>query len=311
MTFLSRLNFNFDTTKFGDAVDPAGDLQKKLSTGPAILSTATGATYTVAVASNTAKSTYFQNPVGGLCGTLATRLTTIYNLLYSAHTTVQVTDPDTGAVSNVDTYFYRNGSLTDPYNLLIQELTTVDSNGSHNPLSFNTFISHTNRLSNLDYTNKSTRPDFNGGLRACETVQKLVHQNEKGLTSKATIEGLGLGCFTSLFIAVDITNHYTTLGNIQSTANTLFATEPVASQTIAMDNCYNSFLTEMSAILTLIQGRRQADENFYVAACAILQDVNSVNQLVNSVSTASFASPQQSFLINNYLGTASYDQLKP
>ena len=308
MTFLSQLNYSFDTTKFGSAVDPNGKLNTTLSKAYPILSTATASTYSIAVTNNTAKSTYFQNPVAAVCGSLASTIATIYNLIYNAHTEVNVDNGD-GTYTTTDTFFYQNSALTNPYNLAIQELTATDNNTHHNPLSYNTFISHTNRLSNLDYSNSSTRPDFTAGLGACQAVQTIVYQHEKNLTDNATIAGLGLGCFTSLFIGTDLTNHLTTLNNIYNTAHTLFATEPVSSQTGPMDACYNSFIAELNSINSLVQTRRQADEQFYFNANSIINNVSSVNTLVNLAS--SYVTPQQSNLINNVIGTNNYNNLKP
>lgn len=310
MTFLSRLNYNFDPAKFGTATDPDGTLEKKLSTSYPILSTATTAIYPTAVASNTANSTYYQNPVAGICGTLLARVTSIYNLLYSAHTSVTTTDPDTGEVTVVDTYFYRTADIDNYRNALIQQLGTVDSNAGHNPLSFNSFISHTNRLSNLDRSNKSTRPDYSSGLTACQTAQKVVYQTENNLTDFTIIKSLGLGCFTSLFVASDLTAYNTSLDSLYTTANSLFATEPVASQTTPMDDCYSSFISQMSTILNFVNTRRTADENFYVSACSILRDVTAVNNLVNEVSSGAFKDPSKYYLINNYIGTTAFDALK-
>jgi hypothetical protein len=310
MTFLSQLNYNFDTTKFGTAVDPNGTLTENLNKAHPILSTATASTYSIAVANNTANSTYFQNPVAAVCGSLASTIATIYNLIYNAYTEVSVDNGD-DTYSTTDTYLYRTSQLTSDYNLIIQELTATDNNTHHTPLSYNTFISHTNRLSNLDQSNSAHRPDFTSGLSACQTVQKIVHQTESNLTDSTTIAGLGLGCFTSLFIGTDLTNHLTTLNNIYNTAHTLFATEPVSSQTTAMDNCYNSFIAEMGALITLVQTQRQADENFYYNANAIATSVSSVNTLVAIASTSTTSNPQQSNLIKTLIGTNNYNNLRP
>jgi hypothetical protein len=317
MTFLSRLNFTFDTTKFGTATDPDGKLKTNLAQSPAVLTTSTSTSYSLAVASNTAKATYYQNPVASLCSSLSTEVTQIYNLVYNAYWNQVSTDPDTGAQTNTAIYPYRGASLTDNYNACIQELTGADNNGSHNPLSYNTFISHTNRLSNLDYSNKGNRPDYNGGLSACKTVQTLVYQTEKGSTTDAVIAGLGLGCFTSLFISSNLNAHLSTLNTLLTTAASLFGTLPLATTdgtytpTGAMDSCNTGVINEFIALLSTLQTARTNDENFYVAANSINTDVSTVNQLVNSVTTNSFSNPAQTNLLEHYIGTPALKNLTP
>jgi len=320
MTFLSRLNFTFDTTKFGTAADPGGTLKTDLARVPAVLTTSTSTSYSLAVASNTANTTYYQNPVASLCSSLSARVTSIYNLVYNARYAQVSYDPDTGAQTTTLVYLYRSPStLTDQYNACIQELTATDNNGSHNPLSYNTFISHTRRLSNLDYSNKANRPDYNGGLNACKTVQTLVYQNEKGLTTDAVIAGLGLGCFTSLFISSDLNTHLATLNSLYATANSLFATQPLATvpegttytPSAAMNTCNTNVVNEFTALLSLLFSTRQNDENFYIAANSINTDVANVNQLVNSVTTNNFSNPAQVNLLENYIGTPALKNLTP
>lgn len=318
MTFLSRLNFTFDTTKFGTATDPDGKLKTNLARSPAVLTTSTSTSYSLAVASNTASTTYYKNPVASVCASLASRLTQVYNLVYNAYWNQTSYDPDTGARIDTAIYLYRSPStLTDQYDACIQELTAADNNGSHNPLSYNTFISHTNRLSNLDYSNKATRPDYNGGLSACKTAQTVVYQTEKGLTSDAVIAGLGLGCFTSLFISSDLNTHLSTLNSLFTTANSLFGIVPLATTsgtytpTSAMNTCNTNVVNEFTALLVTLTTARINDENFYVAANSINTDVSKVNQLVNSVTSNSFSNPAQTNLLENYIGTPALKNLTP
>jgi hypothetical protein len=319
MTFLSRLNFTFDTAKFGTATDPDGKLKNKLAEKPAVLTTSTSTSYSLAVASNTANATYYKNPVASLCSSISAKVTSVYNLVYNACYAQVSYDPDTGAQTTTLVYLYRSSALTDNYNACIQELTTADSNGNHNPLSYNTFISHTNRLSNLDYSNKANRPDYNGGLNACKTVQTVVYQTEKGLTTDAVIAGLGLGCFTSLFISSDLNTHLSTLNSLYATANSLFATQPIATMpdgssytpSAAMNTCNTNVVNEFISLLSLLQTTRTNDENFYIAANSINTDVGKVNQLVNSVTSNNFTDPAQVNLLENYIGTTSLKNLKP
>ena len=318
MTFLSRLNFTFDTTKFGTATDPEGKLKTNLEKANQVLTTGTSTSYSLAIASNTANVTYYQNPMASICSSLSTRVTQVYNLVYNARWDQVSYDGETGAQIITPVYLYRSPStLADQYNGVIRELTGSDNNANHNPLNYNTYISHTNRLSNLDYTNKAERPDFNSGIPACKNVQTIVYQTEKELTSDAVIAGLGLGCFTSLFISSDLNAHLTTLNSLFNTANSLFGLQPVATiegtytPTTAMNNCNNDVIYEFTALLVLLFGTRYQDETFYVAANSISTDVNKVNQLVNSVTSNNFTNPATRTLIENYVGTTALKNLKP
>jgi hypothetical protein len=318
MTFLSRLNFTFDPTKFGTATDPDGKLKTNLEKATPVLTTGTSTSYSLAIASNTANVTYYQNPMAALCSSLSTRVTQVYNLVYNARWDQISYDPDTGAQISTPNYLYRSPStLTDQHAAVITELTGSDNNANHNPLSYNTYIAHTNRLSNLDYTNKANRPDFNSGIPACKNVQTVVYQTEKALTTDAVIAGLGLGCFTSLFITSDLNTHLTTLNSLFNTANSLFGLQPLAvtegsySATTPMNNCNNDVVTEFTALLGLLQQTRTRDEDFYVAANSISIDVGKVNQLVNSVTSNNFTNPATRTLIENYVGTPALKNLKP
>lgn len=318
MTFLSRLNFTFDTTKFGTATDPDGKLKTNLAKATRVLTTSTSTSYSLAIASNTANVTYYQNPVASICSSLSTKITQVYNLIYNARWDQVSYDGDTGAQILTPIYLYRGATvLIAQYGAVIRELTESDNNASHNPLSYNTYISHTNRLSNLDYTNKAERPDFNSGIPACKSAQTIVYQTEKNLTSDEVIAGLGLGCFTSLFILSDLNAHLTTLNSLFTTANSLFGLQPLAttagsySATTAMNNCATAVENEFTALLVLLQQRRTQDETFYVAANSISTDVGKVNQLVNSVTSNNFTNPATKTLIDNYIGKPALKNLTP
>jgi hypothetical protein len=318
MTFLSRLNFTFDPTKFGTATDPEGKLKTNLEKANQVLTTGTSTSYSLAIASNTANVTYYQNPMASICSSLSTRVTQVYNLVYNARWDQVSYDGETGAQIITPVYIYRSPStLTDQQAGVIRELTGSDNNGNHNPLNYNTYISHTNRLSNLDYTNKAERPDFNSGIPACKNVQTIVYQTEKELTSDAVIAGLGLGCFTSLFISSDLNAHLTTLNSLFNTANSLFGLQPLATTegtytpTTPMNNCNSDVVTAFTALLVTLISARINDENFYVAANSISTDVNKVNQLVNSVTSNNFTNPATRTLIENYVGTTALKNLKP
>ena len=225
-------------------------------------------------------------------------------MFYNVYTAVD--DGEGGTIAN---YLFRTADLTNYYNSITQELTVADNNTNLTAKAFNTYISHTDRLSNLLYTNAPTRPDFNTGRTVCLNIQKIIHETEPD-TDDATLEGLGLGCFTSLFIGTELTNHIAPLDALRITAESILKPLPVAALTPQMTTCYNSFINEMYQINNLIVGSRTADENFFVAAQTIAQNVNKVNQLSTYINPGAYGDPVQGYLVDNLVGSSAIQNFK-
>lgn len=290
-TLQTRLGLDFDITKFGIAIDPFGDLDQRLAKQPSIIRDNTATVYTAVADSVVNTSTYFQNPLT----TSLTLLTNIVSTLRAIILDYKVDDiPILEPISpNLDT------TCTS----LIQELFTNDSNTNGTPKSFNSFISHTDRLSNLKFSNKSSRPDFSGAQSVMRPVQALVYQTET--TSTSTVGALGLGAFTSLFINSDLVSYYSSLTSDLSVIGNLLSTNPT-TVTPTITAAVTTATSNLEGLLDLVTTRRTHDENFYQAAVSIGQDLNKILANKGLASTSSAAS---GYLIDNLIGTTALKNL--
>lgn len=287
----SRLGFNFDLTKLSGAIDPNGDLSTKLSAQGNLITQNTATKYAALAAGNINTGNYYSNPVAGTCSLLYARITSIYNNVYN------YSDQE-------ESYPLR--SLITPYSTLVtdlqRELQEDDNNGT-TPKAYNTFISHTDRLSNVKTSNATNRPSFITASSNVTSIQALVYQLET--TSTQTIGALAFGSFTSLFISTDLTNYYNTLNTALNSINSYIATNPVTpNQTII--NLVSSAGTEMTNLYSLLVTRRTHDENFFVNATAINQDLN---KITNNTLIASTSTDVTGYLIKNIVGTNTLKNL--
>lgn len=296
----SRLAFNFDTNKFGSAIDPYGDLNQKLSQQSTLIKDNTATIYTAFSTSNVSTSTYFKNPLTTVIGSLTSVLGSVYNTVWNYSILV-----DDGGGGYINDYILRPvaSGMDTTYSSLGTELTTNDSNTNGTPKAFNTFISHTNRLSNLQQSNKENRPSFSSAQTILKNVQTLIYQTETTATS--TVGALGLGAYTSLFIESDLNSTVNSLNSNLATLTGLLASNPT-SVTPSITAAVTAANTNFTNLLSLLQTRRTHDENFYVNAVSISQDYN---KIISNKSAASTSSVVTSYLIDNLIGTNALKNL--
>lgn len=299
-TLQTRLSLDFDITKFGNAIDPLGDLEERLSKQPNIIRDNTATVYTAIATSDVATSTYFQNPLAPIISSLTTVVNSLYTTIWNYNTPV-----DDGLGGTFPDYILRPvaAGMDTTYASLTQELTVDDTNTNGTPKEFETFISHTDRLSNLKQSNKSSRPSFSSAQTLMQSVQTLIYQTET--TSTSTVGSLGLGSLTSLFIGPDLTSTWTTLNNNLSVITGLLASNPT-SVTSPITAAVTSANTNFTNLLSLLTTRRTHDQNFYQNAVAIGQDLGKItsNKLLASPSM-----PTTNYLIDNLIGTEALKNL--
>lgn len=295
-TFQTRLNLDFDVTKFGSAIDPFGDLNNRLAKQSNIIRENTATVYTAIANSVVSTSTYFKNPVASVVSSLTSVVSTIYSTVWNYGV-----DDGFGGTNYI--LQIPAAGMDTTYTNLSQELTTDDTNSNGAPKAFNTFISHTDRLSNLKPSNKSNRPNFGAAQGVLQTVQTLIYQTET--TSTSTVGALGLGAFTSLFIEPDLSGYWSSLTNNLSVINSLLASNP-SSVTPAITSAVTTANTNFSNLLSLLTTRRTHDENFYLNAVAISQDLSKIN---NNKTVASTSSAVTSYLVDNLVGTSALKNL--
>jgi hypothetical protein len=299
-TLQTRLGLNFDITKFGTAIDPFGDLEDRLSKQPSIIRDNTATVYTAIANSVVSTSTYFQNPIAGVISSLTNVVNSLYTTVWNYSISV-----DDGMGGYTIDYILRPtaAGMDTSYTSLTQELTVDDSNANGTPKAFETFISHTDRLSNLKQSNKSSRPSFTSAQPLMQSLQTLIYQTET--TSTSTVGSLSLGSLTSLFIGSDLASYWSTLTNNLSVVTGLLVSNPT-SVTPAITAAVTSANTNFTNLLSLLTTRRTHDENFYQNAVAIGQDFGKItsNKLL-----ASPSSPTTNYLIDNLIGTTALKNL--
>jgi len=292
----SRLGLNFDTTKFGSGIDPYGDLQTRLQKQTKLIRDNTSTIYTAIANSSVTPSTYFQNPVASILSTINTTINNAYTLVWNYAVDLGEAGLD---------YILRPVVPTLPttYNSLVQELTTDDTNLNGSPKAFNTFISHTNRLSNLSNSNKENRPSFSSAQSILQTIQSLIYQLET--TSTNTVGSLGLGAFTSLFINSDLSTYNSNINSNYTNLQSLLSTNPTSTNP-TINSGLSSLTTNMENLLTLLVTRREHDENFYLNAISIGEDFNVISTNKNYSTTSSMLA---SYLVENLIGTNTLKNL--
>jgi hypothetical protein len=293
-TFQNRLGLNFDVTKFGSAIDPFGDLDQRLGRQSNIIRGNTATVYTAIANSVVSTSTYYKNPLTTVMSSLTNIVSTVYTTIWNYSVPI-----DDGEGGTIPSYILRPvaGSITTTKAGLDQELTVDDSNANGTSKGFNTFVSHTERLSNLKPSNKSNRPSFTAAQSVLQTVQTLIYQTET--TSTELVGALGLGAFTSLFIEPDLVEYWTNLTGDLNTVNALVALNPT-TVTPSLSAVVTQVNGRFTNLLTLLATRRAHDENFYQNAVSIGQDLGRISANKSAASTSSSVS---NYLVNNLIGT--------
>lgn len=297
----TKLGLDFDTTKFGIAGDPTGTLEESLQKAYPLLDPSKPGQFSAVLNGDT--SGYFHNPIEVYIQGLYDSIDRVYKLIWNA--SYQADDGEGGYAT---VYLLRNiqPTINDQYNLLTKELTTNDTKVNGIPESFNTFISHVERMSKVKTSNKGNRPDYNTARTMTNTLQTLLYQNEKTLTMDQ-ISSVGLGCFTSLFIEDDLIAYRSGFYNAEATLTAFLLTSPTAttSQIVTLVNTvFANFLTLADLLVT----RREHDENFYLNAKTIMQDLNTVKTVVSSLANIN-GNDTESFLVKKLINPSKTTHL--
>lgn len=149
-TLYNSLQLNFDTSKFGEALDPMGDLQDRIDENyPLVLKWQ----YDAIANNQTSTSLYFKNPVANV-------VNSIISTVSSANTFLQVF----GILANA--------------NVTIAGLVNTA----------NTFLVHTQRVSGVETSPNTAEPDFFTSKSYGEVAFSLVSKFE-GISNNSPILG--------------------------------------------------------------------------------------------------------------------------
>jgi hypothetical protein len=272
-----RLNFSFDTGKFGDSINLSDNTKNYLNTAPVKLETwqkddlANG---------SIVKTDYFKNPMINVTARLSNNVNTMNQI-----------------VQTIDTF--DNGSGT-----------AMKANLTNLVIEIRNYLSHTSNISGVtearanisDTSNVLTHfPDYNKAVSAGEQILLLTSSTDNVANTVPL-----LGNFTSLFISDEITANANNIINDLVTVRNSVRTEVVGGETPTSSNVSNlsaNLITTITANVvaanTLLSTRRLHDWNFYRNSLNILEDYNKINQLGRVGNT-------QKYLINNLVGTDKY-----
>ena len=272
-----RLNFSFDTGKFGDSINLSEGTKSYLNTAPVKLETwqksdlANG---------SIVRTDYFKNPMI----TVTTRLSDNVNVMNQI-------------VQTIDTF--DNGSGT-----------AMKANLTNLIIEIRNYLSHTSNISGVtearanvsETSNVITHfPDYDKAVSAGEQILMLTNATD-GVANTVPL----LGNFTSLFISDDITANANNIINDLVTVRNSIRIEVIGGETPTSSNISNlsanlitTITSNVVAANTLLSTRRLHDWNFYRNSLNILDDYNKINSLGRVGNT-------QKYLINNLVGTDKY-----
>lgn len=265
-TIFGRLNFSYDTNKFGSAFYISQSAANTLST----LSSDVENWQKKEIANGSISlSRYFQNPVATICTTLTTNATSIRNFCAN--------DPFTVFPSNFEQA--KNVANT-ANNLLIQILD---------------FKSHTDNMSGLGVSTSDTEtvldtaniPNYSIAISQGQELVRLLYQTESVNNTSPL-----LGCFTSLFTNSELTSNNSVIANDYITLTNSFGggVSNISNATLITIN------THLETLNSFMYTRRTADWNFFKKQKEVLDDYFFVTRFNNIGNT-------ENFLINNYIGT--------
>ena len=272
-----RLNFSFDTGKFGDSINLSEGTKSYLNTAPVKLETwqksdlANG---------SIVKTDYFKNPMINVTARLSDNVNVMNQI-----------------VQTIDTF--DNGSGT-----------AMKANLTNLIIEIRNYLSHTSNISGVtearanvsETSNVITHfPDYDKAVSAGEQILMLTNATD-GVANTVPL----LGNFTSLFISDDITANANNIINDLVTVRNSIRIEVIGGETPTSSNISNlsanlitTITSNVVAANTLLSIRRLHDWNFYRNSLNILDDYNKINSLGRVGNT-------QKYLINNLVGTDKY-----
>ena len=244
MSVFGRLNYNFDSTKFG-ANNELTDGQKLSLNYPSPLYT-----WQASDLSGSSVTNYFQNP-------------------HSANLTLM-----TSYTNQLLTYS-NTQSIT--YNAAPTEANTLYALANNLLIEISSFTDHTNRMSGVtESTNKLTIPDYQIAMSIGRQVLQICNQVD-GVQNNAPI----LGNFTSLAVVSDVSNSVVQLSSSAATLNASLIVIGSNTYTNISRDSMNTIIASAQTAFNLLNSRRVGDTTFYTNSIAVIQDYNTILQFSN------------------------------
>lgn len=244
MSVFGRLNYNFDSAKFG-ANNELTDGQKLSLNYPSPLYT-----WQASDLSGSSVGNYFQNPHSANL----TLMTTYTNQLLTYSNTQSVT-----------------------YNSAPTEANTLYALANNLLIEISSFTDHTNRMSGVtESTNKLTTPDYQIAMSIGRQVLQICNQVD-GVQNNAPI----LGNFTSLVIVSDVSNSVIQLSSSAATLNASLSIVGGNTYSGISQASMNTIIASAQTAFNLLNSRRVGDTTFYTNSISLIQDYNTILQFSN------------------------------
>ena len=244
MSVFGRLNYNFDSSKFG-ANNELTDGQKLTLNYPSPLYT-----WQASDLSGSSVGNYFQNPHSANL----TLMTSYTNELLTYSNTQSVT-----------------------YNVAPIEANTLNALANNLLIEISSFTDHTNRMSGAtESTNKLTIPDYQIAMSIGRQVLQICNQVD-GVQNNAPI----LGNFTSLAIVSDVSNSVIQLLSSKNTLNASLTLVGGNTYSNISRASMNTIIASAQTAFNLLNSRRVGDTTFYTNSIAVIQDYNTILQFSN------------------------------
>jgi hypothetical protein len=244
MSVFGRLNYNFDSSKFG-ANNELTDGQKLTLNYPSPLYT-----WQASDLAGSSVVNYFQNPHSANL----TLMTTYTNQLLTYSNTQSVT-----------------------YNVAPIEANTLNALANNLLIEISSFTDHTNRMSGVtESTNKLTIPDYQIAMSIGRQVLQICNQVD-GVQNNAPI----LGNFTSLAIVSDVSNSVIQLSSSAATLNASLSIVDGNTYSDITRASMNTIIASTQTAFDLLNSRRVGDTTFYTNSISLIQDYNTILQFSN------------------------------
>ena len=276
----NRLSFNFDTSKFGDAVNLSDSTKEFLSENPLPLKTWQKEELENV---NILATNYYKNPVIQILTAYKESVNTFINLANS--------------IASFDNTQFTSANLKIFSTNLKEQI--------------NLFSSHTNNVSGVGTStalvveNATEAEDYPDYQKAINTGQGLVMilSSTDGILNATPV----LGSMTSLFVNSELSANSNSINSFITILTGTIRTETLSGENGSYSanvsnitaTSANTILTGLSSANTFLYTRRMHDWNFYRQSLKLLEDYDKVDRLENVGGT-------QDYLIRNLVGTQSY-----
>lgn len=275
----NRLSFNFDTSKFGDAIFLTESTKDFLNTQPISLET----WQKNDLANGTINTTdFYKNPLIEVCGILKQNTS---NLL--------------GIMSSIDVFTIPSaGSI----------ILNARNKASNLIIEIDNLKSHTDNVSGV-LASEATVPEDGSPVIEYPDYDKAIQLGQDLLMLLNTTDGIQdstpvLGSMTSLFIEDEMRANSIIIMNDFPTVNITLSTDLDANGNVVIVSNITSVIAQnifdhVNTAHVMVNTRREHDFNFYRQGLTLLEDYSRIDKLENVGNT-------QIYLIQNLIGTDAY-----